>query len=102
LRELAAANLARAGARNVSVVLGDGSVGWARGAPYEAIVVAAAAPGVPPPLLDQLAFGGRLLVPVGSDVGQTLLRVEKRADGTIVEESLGGCAFVPLVGRHGR
>ena len=83
LCEIARNNLAAVGARNVQVLLGDGSLGWPHDAPYDAIVVAAAAPEVPPPLCDQLAPGGRLLVPVGEQYGQTLMRVHKRADGSI-------------------
>jgi protein-L-isoaspartate(D-aspartate) O-methyltransferase len=92
--------LARLGYANVRVEEGDGSLGWAAGAPYDAILVSAAAPAIPPPLIDQLAEGGRLVIPVGSSDRQDLLRFVKRAGG-LAQESLCGCRFVPLLGRHG-
>ncbi len=88
--------LAATGADNVRVHLGDGSLGWPAGAPYDAIVVAAAAPRVPAPLVDQLADGGRLVLPVA----QSLTRVTRHGDA-VDEVRLGGCAFVPLVGAQG-
>lgn len=100
LAELAARNLARLGVSNVCVIHGDGSLGYPPAAPYDAIVVAAGAPAVPPPLLEQLAEGGRLLIPVGVQLGHELLRIRRQAGG-FSRESLGGCAFVPLVGKHG-
>jgi protein-L-isoaspartate(D-aspartate) O-methyltransferase len=102
LVERAAANLQRIGTENVSVVLSDGSEGFAPKAPYAAIVVAAAAPLVPPPLVEQLALGGRLLIPVGGIFGQVLERIRKHSDGHITTERLTGCAFVPLVGAWGQ
>jgi protein-L-isoaspartate(D-aspartate) O-methyltransferase len=92
--------LAALGYVNVQVEVGDGSLGWPSGAPYDAILVTAAAPRVPPPLLDQLAVGGRLVIPVGSPEQQELFRIVKH-DGTISEESLYACRFVPLRGRYG-
>jgi protein-L-isoaspartate(D-aspartate) O-methyltransferase len=92
--------LARLGYANVRVEQGDGSLGWAPAAPYDAILVTAAAPGVPPPLVEQLTEGGRLVIPVGGAEHQELLRVTKR-EGGISQESLYACRFVPLVGRHG-
>jgi len=88
--------LEKVGATNVTLVQGDGRQGHAPGAPYDAIFVAAAAQDVPQPLIDQLAEGGRLLIPLGGHFGQTLTRVEKR-DGEIRREQLDACAFVPLV-----
>lgn len=86
---------------NVLVVTGDGSLGWREGAPYGAIVVAAVAPRVPPPLLEQLADGGRLVAPVaGAEGGQVLIRVTRRG-GEFSPERLGPAQFVPLIGRHG-
>ena len=70
------------------------------GAPYDAILVSAAAPAIPPPLSEQLAEGGRLVIPVGSSDRQDLLRVVKRLGG-LAQESLCACRFVPLLGRHG-
>jgi protein-L-isoaspartate(D-aspartate) O-methyltransferase len=95
-------NLDRLGYQSVEVAQGDGSCGYLPGAPYDAIVVAAAPQSVPPPLVEQLAPGGRLLIPVGSWVAQDLERIRKAADGTIEVDRLGGCLFVPLVGEHGR
>jgi protein-L-isoaspartate(D-aspartate) O-methyltransferase len=100
LVHLARANLARAGYAHVQVVHSDGSLGHAPAAPYDAIVVAAGSPDVPPALLEQLADGGRLVVPVGSRHGQSCLRL--RRDGAVIHrDDLGACAFVPLVGAQG-
>ena len=92
--------LARLGYSNVRVEDGDGSLGWPTGAPYDAILVSAAAPAIPPPLLEQLAEGGRLVIPVGGSDRQHLLRVTKRHSGQ-TQESLCACRFVPLLGRYG-
>lgn len=98
----ARANLARLGYEHVLIVHGDGSLGYPPRAPYDAIVVAAAAPVIPPPLVEQLAPRGRLLIPVGGGFGQTLERVRKMPDGRVHAEQLTGCAFVPLVGAYGQ
>jgi protein-L-isoaspartate(D-aspartate) O-methyltransferase len=90
----------RLGAKNVSLLLGDGTIGWRDYGPYEAILVSAAGPDVPAPLLEQLALGGRLLVPVGRGDGQ-VLRMYNRTEGGIQSRELGPVRFVPLVGRHG-
>ena len=95
-------NLDRLGYHDVEVAHADGSCGHPPAAPYDAIVVAAAPQSVPPPLVEQLAPGGRLLIPVGSWVAQDLERIRKREDGEIDIDRLGGCLFVPLVGEHGR
>jgi protein-L-isoaspartate(D-aspartate) O-methyltransferase len=79
--------------------LGDGTQGYPEKAPYSAILVAAATPKPPPALLDQLAEGGRLVLPVGTLQEQDLLLVEKKC-GTLVSTSLGGCRFVPLIGKN--
>jgi protein-L-isoaspartate(D-aspartate) O-methyltransferase len=92
--------LARLGYHNVRVEEGDGSLGWPPSAPYDAILVTAAAPAVPPPLLKQLAEGGRLVIPVGSPDQQELLRIIKR-EGATTQQSLYACRFVPLLGRYG-
>jgi protein-L-isoaspartate(D-aspartate) O-methyltransferase len=92
--------LARLGYANVRVEEGDGSPGWPAGAPYDAILVSAAAPAIPPPLLAELAEGGRLVIPVGGSERQDLVRIVNRAGG-LAQESLCGCRFVPLLGRHG-
>ncbi len=85
---------------NVTVVVGDGGLGHPADAPYDAITVAAAAPAVPQPLLDQLADGGRLVMPVGPSMNQDLLLVRRVGD-TFEEEDLGAVRFVPLTGEHG-
>ncbi len=103
LPELAAraqAALAAARARDVAVVVGDGSIGWHPQAPYDAILVSAATPEVPAPLLQQLADGGRLVAPIQEGDRQELRRFARHGDGVSVE-SLGGVQFVPLIGRHG-
>jgi protein-L-isoaspartate(D-aspartate) O-methyltransferase len=84
----------------VDVVVGDGSLGYAAAAPYMGIVVAAAAPAVPPPLLEQLADGARLVVPVGSRQSQRLTIVQ-RIGARFESRTSDACVFVPLVGRHG-
>jgi protein-L-isoaspartate(D-aspartate) O-methyltransferase len=90
----------RLGAKNVSLLLGDGTVGWRDYGPYDAILVSAAGPEVPAPLLEQLAPGGRLLVPVGRGDEQ-VLRMYRRTETGIEASELGAVRFVPLVGRHG-
>jgi len=102
LAEAARANLARAGfADRVRVVVADGSVGFPGEAPFDRISVAAAAPRVPPPLVEQLSpAGGRLLVPVGSRTYQELVAVTRTGDARR-EQRLGGCVFVPLLGQEG-
>jgi protein-L-isoaspartate(D-aspartate) O-methyltransferase len=92
--------LARLGFLNVRVELGDGSLGWPVNAPYDAILVTAAAPAVPPPLIEQLAEGGRLVIPVGGADHQDLIRVVKKC-GSTSQQSLFACRFVPLLGRYG-
>ena len=100
LAQSARAVLFQLGYKNVEVVAANGSIGWKTGAPYDAIIVAAASPAVPQPLVEQLQEGGRLVLPVGDLFAQVLLRVRKQ-QGKIVTEDLGGCAFVPLVGEEG-
>lgn len=92
--------LIRLGYSNVRVEEGDGSLGWPPRSPYDAIIVSAAAPSVPAPLLEQLAEGGRLVIPVGTAEQQDLLRITKGGDA-LKKESLFVCRFVPLLGRHG-
>lgn len=89
------------GYRNIEVRIGDGYYGWPQHAPYDAIVVTAAASHVPPPLLQQLKPGGRLVIPVGSAFQvQQLVLVEKAADGTISTRQILPVSFVPLTGDH--
>jgi protein-L-isoaspartate(D-aspartate) O-methyltransferase len=95
--------LREAGVRNVSMLVGDGTLGWSAYAPYDAILVAAGGPEVPSPLVAQLKLGGRLLVPVGQKGKQQLTLVERTGsgEGEVRLTSLGDARFVPLVGEHG-
>ena len=86
---------------NVEVVEGDGSLGWPARSPYDRLLVAAAAPAVPPPLIEQLAPGGRLVIPVGGRTEQQLVVLAKGADGALTERSAGPVRFVPLLGAYG-
>jgi protein-L-isoaspartate(D-aspartate) O-methyltransferase len=86
---------------DVTVIVGDGSEGYAASAPYAGIVVAAAAPIVPPPLVDQLGDGGRLVIPIGGRELQHLTVVE-RSGTKVSEHQADACVFVPLLGRHGQ
>ena len=96
----AQARLERLGYRNVAVFVGDGTEGLPEHAPYDAIVVSAAAPRVPPPLFEQLAEGARMIIPVGSSAGQDLELVRK-VQNSPVAYRLDGCRFVPLIGSEG-
>jgi protein-L-isoaspartate(D-aspartate) O-methyltransferase len=104
LAENARKNIMNSGySDRVKIVNGDGSRGYAEKAPYERIVVTAAAPSVPQPLIDQLKPNGVLLIPVGSvSLFQHLLKITKVLDGKIKQENLGGVAFVPLTGEYGQ
>ncbi len=88
------------GVNNVSLLSGDGTLGWNAYAPYDAILVSAAAPSVPKPLADQLAEGGRLLIPIGPQDEQ-MLRVYRKHDGALEYKDLAPVRFVPLVGLYG-
>lgn len=85
---------------NVLLKVGDGTIGWSEHAPFDAILVTAAAPRIPRPLVDQLKSGGRLVLPLGAEEVQTLVRIVRDQEG-IHEEALGDCRFVKLIGRHG-
>jgi protein-L-isoaspartate(D-aspartate) O-methyltransferase len=100
LADAARERLTRLGYRNVLVVTGDGSEGWPEAGPFDAIVVAAAAPGVPKPLGEQLAEGGRLVIPVGGFEKQDLLQIIRQGQD-FVQRSLCPCRFVPLTGHYG-
>jgi protein-L-isoaspartate(D-aspartate) O-methyltransferase len=100
LAEEARKRLESLGYVNVEVVVGDGSRGYGERAPYDGIVVTAGAPSVPETLIEQLAEGGRLVIPVGNSYHQTLTRVTRRSGGDQVER-LEGCVFVPLIGEYG-
>jgi protein-L-isoaspartate(D-aspartate) O-methyltransferase len=100
--------LAELGAASVEVVIGDGSRGYPERAPYEGIAVHATAPGPPPSLIDQLAVGGRLVVPIATDGADMLTvftrvssDVDPRTGAGLERRSLGACRFVPLIGREG-
>lgn len=101
----AVANRARAvladqNVTRVSVVIGDGTEGYPPGAPYDAIIITASTPEIPPPLIDQLADNGRLVAPAGGREVQELIRLIRHGD-RIDRESFGGVIFVPLIGRFG-
>lgn len=101
LAEAAQKTLERLGYRNAKIVTGDGSLGLPEAAPYDAIIVSAAAPRIPQALMEQLAVGGRLLIPVGEADQQVLQLVQRHADGSTTVRTLEGCRFVPLIGEQG-
>lgn len=86
---------------NVTVLVGDGTLGWRPYAPYDAIVVAAASPEIPQPLLEQLGPDGRMLIPLGPRNAQVLTVVTKAEDGTVIQRRVVDAIFVPLLGKHG-
>lgn len=85
---------------NVAIHVGDGTLGWNEHAPFDAILVTAGSPTLPQPLLEQLAPGGRLVIPLGDEEGQVVRRI-RRTESGFEEEDLGDCRFVKLVGRYG-
>ena len=93
-------DLTKAARPVIALHVGDGTIGWSEHAPYDAIIVTAGAPKAPQPLLDQLFVGGRLVIPVGDEQGQTLLRVVRTRTG-FKETRLGECKFVKLLGKYG-
>jgi protein-L-isoaspartate(D-aspartate) O-methyltransferase len=97
----ARSRLDRLGYKNVALITADGSAGLPESAPFDAIIVAAAAPRVPPVLMEQLAPGGRLVIPVGDSEQQALKLARKDASGAVTVRTLEGCRFVPLIGREG-
>ncbi len=103
LAENARKNIMNAGyGDRVKIISADGSKGYPEKAPFDRVVVTAAAPNVPEPLIDQLKTSGIMLIPVGSiSLFQNLVKVTKESDGKIKEENLGGVAFVPLTGEYG-
>lgn len=100
LAETAQAALKVAGATNVSLLVGDGTLGWSAYAPYHAILVAAGGPEIPPPLVEQLTPDGRMIIPLGAKGAQTLTLV-RRTSGGVRATPIGEARFVPLVGEHG-
>jgi len=102
LARIATRRIRALGFENVHVLHADGTLGWPDHAPFDAIIVAAGGPKIPPPLLEQLAPGGRLVIPVGSGRDlQKLVRVTRSADGQLHQEDLGDVRFVPLIGAQG-
>jgi len=92
--------LDKLGYQNFEAEVGDGSLGWEEKAPFDSIMVTAAAPEVPPKLIEQLAQGGRLVIPVGHYGFQKLVKITKK-DKRLKRESITGCTFVPLIGEQG-
>jgi protein-L-isoaspartate(D-aspartate) O-methyltransferase len=101
LGRTAAQRLSEMGYRNIEVKIGDGYAGWPEKAPFDAIVVTAAAPWIPPALIEQLRPGGRMVIPLGNGYSQHLKLVTKRADGSYDERSVLPVRFVPLVPKTG-
>jgi protein-L-isoaspartate(D-aspartate) O-methyltransferase len=88
------------GYKNIEIHLAEEKLGWEKGAPYNAIIVTAGAPSLPHELIDQLAVGGRLVIPVGTPFEQDLIKAVKHQD-QVVSINLGPCRFVPLIGEGG-
>jgi len=102
LVEVARERLKRLGYENVTIVEGDGTKGWAKEAPYDAILAAASGSHIPTPLVDQLKPGGSIVMPIGSPGwAQKLVKATKREDGTLEQSDLGDVRFVPLIGAEG-
>ena len=100
LLERAKELLSELGYANIQFKLDDGTLGWKENAPYDAIIVTAAAPHIPEPLYEQMADGGRLVIPVGDRIGQELIKITKMGK-EFRKRSLGGVRFVSLIGEHG-
>jgi len=100
LAQRAKTALAASGIRNVTILVGDGTLGWRPFAPYDSILVSAASPEIPAPLVEQLAVGGRMVIPLGDREAQTLTLVERQQEG-IRTSTIGDVRFVPLVGEFG-
>jgi len=101
LAHAARAALGAAGISTVNMMIGDGTLGWRAYAPFDAILVAAGSPEIPPPLLEQLAPGGRMVIPVGPAEHQELTLVQRTAEGTVTRSPVTGVRFVPLLGEFG-
>ncbi|MFL5474136.1 MAG: protein-L-isoaspartate(D-aspartate) O-methyltransferase [Gemmatimonadales bacterium] len=100
LAQSARTALEAAGIRNVTILVGDGTLGWRPYAPYDAILVSAASPEVPAPLVEQLASGGKMVIPLGDRDAQTLTLVERQGD-QVRSSTIADVRFVPLVGEFG-
>ncbi|BDC35697.1 MAG: protein-L-isoaspartate O-methyltransferase [Candidatus Methanoliparum thermophilum] len=101
LARFAKENLKKAGITGVKIVISDGSLGYKDEAPYDKICVTCATPDIPPPLIEQLKPGGRMVIPVGSRYFQELFVVDKDEYGHITKKNTGGVVFVPLIGKYG-
>ena len=99
LADIAKKNLKKADIENVTIIHSDGSEGYKKKAPYDRIYVTCASPDIPDPLINQLSDNGKMLIPVGK-IFSLLMLVEKK-NNKISKKNLGGCAFVPLIGKHG-
>jgi protein-L-isoaspartate(D-aspartate) O-methyltransferase len=100
LLQQAQENIRNTGVNNVSLLMGDGTIGWREYAPYDAILVGAGSPTIPQPLVAQLADGGRLLIPVGDRDEQKLVLI-RNINGKVEQQEVAPVRFVPLVGSHG-
>ncbi|MCM8798746.1 MAG: protein-L-isoaspartate(D-aspartate) O-methyltransferase [Candidatus Omnitrophica bacterium] len=100
LGEKAGMLLAKLGYKNISIKVGDGTLGWEEFSPYDRIIVTASSPEIPSPLITQLKEGGYLVIPLGESFSQVLTVVEKFGD-KIKRQEICGCVFVPLIGRYG-
>src|SRR5690606_24816348 len=97
LADTGAQRMRELGYDNVQVICADGSQGWLESAPYDAIIASAGAPAIPQALKEQLDLGGRLVIPVGAaEEGQRLIKLRRESATTLIEEDLGGVAFVPM------
>jgi len=101
LADIAKSRFKHQGYENIEVLTGDGTLGWTEKAPFNAILVTAGGPGIPDSLINQLAIGGRLVIPIGDKGEQKLIRVRKTAHSKLIEENLGSVRFVPLIGSEG-
>jgi len=101
LAEMAQAALRTAGVSNVSLLVGDGTLGWSAYAPYHAILVAAGGPEIPPPLVEQLAPDGTMIIPLSAKAGAQTLTLVRRTAAGVSATPIGDARFVPLVGEHG-
>lgn len=101
LADAARDRLSRMGYANVEIRVGDGTEGWPDAAPYDAIIVSAGGPAIPPPLREQLAIGGRLVMPIGDAGDQRLIRIIRSGTGAFEQDAFGSVRFVPLIGAHG-
>jgi protein-L-isoaspartate(D-aspartate) O-methyltransferase len=100
LAERAQTILGDLGYKNIKIKVGDGTLGWEEARPFDRIIITAASPKVPLPLIDQLTDNGKLILPLGESFSQVLTLVEKK-DGKLKSIDVCGCVFVPLIGKHG-